>query len=96
MCHTSVSKGTLAAGATIKSDARIERCTKVAGDVAYTVTLGLNEFFAGTWTAPVWNPSQETDHGIRCHGPDVPTQKVRKCNQQGHMECLMCHSDHTA
>lgn len=72
------------------------RYAKVAGEVAYTVTLGLNEFFAGTWTAPVWKPSQETEHCIRCHGPDVPTQKVRKWNQQGHMECLMCRSDHTA
>jgi len=95
LCHTSVSKWALAAGATIKSDAKIERCAKVAGEVAYTVTQALNEFFAGNWTPPVWKPSKEIEHCIKCHGPDVPTQKVRKWNQQGHMECLMCHSDHT-
>ncbi len=96
LCHTSVSKWALEAGATIKSDAKIERCAKVAGEVVYTVTLALNEFFDGKWVAPVWKPSPETEHCIKCHGPDVPTQKVRKWNQQGHMECLMCHTDHTA
>jgi hypothetical protein len=96
LCHTSVSKWALEAGATIKSDAKIERCAKVAGEVVYTVTLALNEFFDGKWVAPVWKPSPEIEHCIKCHGPEVPTQKVRKWNQQGHMECLMCHTDHTA
>ena len=40
--------------------------------------------------------SEDTEHCVRCHGPDVPPQKARKWNQQGHMECLMCHEDHTA
>jgi hypothetical protein len=31
----------------------------------------------------------------RCHGPDTPTQKAKRWNQQGHMDCLMCHTDHT-
>ena len=96
LCHTSVSKWALAAGATIKSDAKIERCAKVAGEVAYTVTLALNQFFEGKWTPPVWKPSKEVEHCVRCHGPDTATQKARKWNQQGHMECVMCHADHTA
>jgi hypothetical protein len=25
----------------------------------------------------------------------VPAQKAMRWNQQGHMECVMCHSDHT-
>ena len=34
------------------------------------------------------------EHCIRCHGPATETQRARKWNQQGHMECLMCHEDH--
>jgi len=96
LCHTSVSKWTLAAGATIKSDAKIERCAKVAGEVAYTTVLALNQYFEGQWVPPVWKPSKETEHCVRCHGPDTAAKKARKWNQQGHMECLMCHPDHTA
>ena len=96
LCHTSVSKWALEAKATIDSEAKIERCAKVAGEVVYTVTLALNEFFDGKWVAPVWKPSPEAEHCIGCHGPRIPTQKVRKWNQQGHMECMMCHDDHTA
>jgi hypothetical protein len=95
LCHISVSKWTVAAGATIKSDAKIERCAKVAGEVAYTVTLALNEYFEGKWTPPVWKPSAGTEHCVSCHGPDLAAQKAAKWNQQGHMECGMCHSDHT-
>jgi hypothetical protein len=94
LCHTSVSKWVMAAGATIKSDAKIERCAKVAGEVAYTVTNALNEYFAGNWVPPAWKPSPETEHCVRCHGPDLPLQKAREWNQQGHMECLMCHTEH--
>jgi hypothetical protein len=96
LCHVSVSKWSLAAGETIHKGGKIERCAKVAGEVAYTVTLALNEYFAGSWTAPVWKPSEEIEHCVRCHGPDLPGQKARRWNQQGHMECLMCHTDHTA
>jgi hypothetical protein len=95
LCHISVSKWTVTAGATIKSDAKIERCAKVAGEVAYTVTLALNEYFDGKWTPPVWKPVKGVEHCISCHGPDVPPQKAMSWNQQGHMDCVMCHSDHT-
>ena len=84
------------AGAQVKDDAKIERCAKVAGEVAYTVTMALNEYFAGRWVAPAWKPSEGTAHCVKCHGPSTETQKARKWNQQGHNECLMCHTDHTA
>jgi hypothetical protein len=97
LCHISVSKWTMAAGATIKSDAKIERCAKVAGEVAYTVTLALNEYFDGKWKPPVWKPAKEIWHCVGCHGPDtaLAPQKAMKWNQQGHMECVTCHADHT-
>jgi hypothetical protein len=96
LCHASVSKWVMAAGATISSDDKIERCAKVAGEVAYTVTRALNDYFAGTWNAPAWAPSATTEHCVRCHGPSTATQKSKRWNQQGHLECLSCHEDHTA
>jgi hypothetical protein len=95
LCHTSVSKWAVTAGATIKSDAKIERCAKVAGEVAYTVANAMNEYFDGKWAPPVWKPSSEVEHCVSCHGPDTAKQKARKWNQQGHMDCVMCHTDHT-
>lgn len=96
LCHTSVSKWAIEAGANIGTPEKIERCAKVAGEVAYTVTLALNDFFAGTWVAPAWNPSDEIAHCVSCHGPATATKKARRWNQQGHMECVMCHEDHTS
>ena len=75
-------------------DARLN-AGRAATDIG-DFTTALNEFFDGKWVAPVWSPSPEIQHCIKCHGPDIPTQKARKWNQQGHMECLMCHEDHTA
>jgi len=95
LCHTSVSKWTLTAGTEVTSQAKIERCSKVAGEVAYIATLALNEYFAGKWTPPVWKPSKGIEHCISCHGPDNMEHSDGMNNQQGHMECLMCHGDHT-
>jgi hypothetical protein len=95
LCHTSVSKWVVAAGATAKSDGKIERCAKVAGEVVYVTTLALNEFFDGKWTPPLWKPAKGVEHCVTCHGPDTAGQKAVKWNQQGHMDCLMCHRDHT-
>ena len=95
LCHTSVSKWTLTAGTEVTSKAKIERCSKVAGEVAYIATLALNEYFAGKWTPPVWKPSKGIEHCISCHGPDNMEHSDGMNNQQGHMECLMCHGDHT-
>ncbi len=96
LCHTSVSKWTLAAGAEVTSKAKKERCAKVTGEVVYTVTLAMNEYFDGKWSPPVWKPSAEIEHCVRCHGPDDMWQTKEGMNhQQGHMECRMCHADHT-
>jgi Putative redox-active protein (C_GCAxxG_C_C) len=95
LCHTSLSAWAMAAEENIRSDAKKERCAKVAGEVVYTVTHYLNEFFEGKWTPAVWTPSPETEHCVRCHGPDTATHRADMWDQQGHMECLMCHTDHT-
>jgi len=96
LCHTSVSKWTLTAGTKVTSKEKKDRCAKVAGEVVYTVTTALNEYFDGKWTPPAWKPSKGIEHCLSCHGPDNMEQSTEGMNnQQGHMECLMCHKDHT-
>jgi hypothetical protein len=96
LCHTSVSKWTLAAGAQITSKEKYERCAKVAGEVVYTVVHYLNEYFEGRWKPAKWTPSKEIAHCIECHGPEgFPKYTDGMNQQQGHMECLLCHTDHT-
>ena len=96
LCHTSVSSWTLAAGEEVTSQAKIERCSKLCGEVVYTVVLALNEYFEGRWIPPVWKPSEQIEHCVACHGPDTIGHESDGMNQQqGHMECLMCHGDHT-
>ncbi len=35
-------------------------------------------------------------HCIECHGPEGFLEYTDGMNQQqGHMECLLCHTDHT-
>ena len=96
LCHTSVSKWTMAAGEKVTSKAKKERCAKVAGEVAYVTTLALNEYFDGKWIPPAWKPSKEIEHCVQCHGPDDMFEPKEGMNhQQGHMECRMCHDDHS-
>ena len=96
LCHTSVSMWAMAAKAEISSTAKKERCAKVCGEVVYTVVLAMNEYFAGRWTPPSWEPSEEIRHCLECHGPDDMWHTKPGLNhQQGHMECMMCHDDHT-
>ena len=96
LCHTSLTKWMVASGATVTSNEKLERCAKVAGEVVYVTTEALNEYFAGNWTPPLWEPSDETEHCVACHGPDDMFHTKTSSNaQQGHMECLLCHDDHT-
>ena len=95
LCHTSVSKWTLVAGKQVTSKEKYERCAKVAGEVVYTVTHYLNEYFEGRWKPAKWEPSKAITHCIECHGPDGFLHYKDGMNQQqGHMECLLCHVDH--
>jgi hypothetical protein len=96
LCHTSVSKWTLAAGATVKSKEKKERCAKVAGEVVYVTVDHLNLHSEGKWAPTKWTPKPEVAHCIDCHGPDDMEQSLDGMNhQQGHMDCNLCHGDHT-
>ena len=96
LCHTSVSKWAMTAGVKVDSKQKKERCAKVAGEVVYQVVSHLNDYFDGTWTPPKWSPKPEIAHCWGCHGSDAMFYKKESLNsQQGHMDCLMCHQDHT-
>ena len=96
LCHTSVSTWAMAAGVKTDSKPKKERCAKVSGEVVYQVVSHLNEYFDGTWTPPKWTPKPEVEHCWNCHSSDDMFYKtVTPHSQQGHMDCLLCHQDHT-
>jgi len=96
LCHISVSKWTLAAGAHVTSKEKKERCAKVTGEIVYALTSDLNDYFAGKWTPPLWTPSKEIEHCVKCHRSDDMAHSMDGlASQQGQMECLLCHDDTT-
>jgi len=96
LCHSSVTSWTMAAGTEVTSREKYERCAKVTGEVVYTVSHYLNEYFAGRWKPAKWEPSETIAHCVECHGPEsYPDYSEGMNHQQGHMECLLCHEDHT-
>jgi len=79
----------------LTSKEKYERCAKVAGEVVYTVTHYLNEYFEGRWKPAKWESSKAITSCIECHGPEeFPNYKDGMNHQQGHMEYLPCHVDH--
>jgi hypothetical protein len=95
LCHTSVTKWTVAAGAEVTSKEKYERCAKTAAEVVYTVVYYLNEYFDGKWKPAKWTPSASIAECLSCHGPETYGRYADGMNnQQGHMECLECHQDH--
>jgi hypothetical protein len=63
----------------------------VDGDVTIS-----NEYFDGKWKPVKWTPSEKIAHCVQCHGPETfPDYTDGMNQQQGHMECLLCHADHT-
>jgi len=96
LCHTSVSKWTLAAGKQVTSKEKKERCAKVTGEVVYTTVHYFNLHTEGKWQPTKWTPKNEFSHCIDCHGPDDMWHTKDGMNhQQGHMDCNICHQDHT-
>ena len=96
LCHTSVSKWAMAAGVKTSSKEKKDRCAKVSGEVAYQVVSHLNDYSEGKWTPPKWSPKPEFQHCWNCHASDdMLHSKMMPSSQQGHMECPLCHRDHT-
>ena len=89
-----VSSWATAAEEEVTSDAKKERCAKVSGEVVYTVVDRLNEHSAGRWDPPAWQPAEGYAKCVKCHGPNNALHPKTPMNeQQGHMDCLMCHVD---
>lgn len=93
LCHTSVSQWALAAGTQVTSKEKKERCAKVTGEVVYWTVDHLNRFSEGTWKPAKWVAAKEFAHCVGCHGPEGDAGAMN--HQQGHMDCLLCHGDHT-
>jgi hypothetical protein len=89
LCHTSVSSWVMESGVSINSPEKVQRCSKVAAEVVYQVVQAINDYYNKKWTAAAFNPKKEVEHCISCHGTKGAN------NQQGQMECVLCHDDHT-
>jgi len=92
LCHVSVSTWVNANDpkARVNEPEKAERCAKVTGDTAAHMAQLLNDnlesSFAVTYAAP-----EAMAHCMSCHqGKDSMLD-----NQQGKMNCLSCHDDHT-
>ncbi|WP_040378578.1 C-GCAxxG-C-C family protein [Dethiobacter alkaliphilus] len=90
LCHISVSTWANAAGATVNSDEKADRCAKLSGDTAAYAAQLLNDALENNF-APAFTVSDEYSHCMDCHtGKDSVFD-----NQQGKMSCTSCHDDHT-
>ncbi|PKM80170.1 MAG: split soret cytochrome c precursor [Firmicutes bacterium HGW-Firmicutes-14] len=90
LCHVSVSTWANKAGARINEEAKKERCAKLTGDTAAHVAEMLNMALEGKFAAAYAVPG-EFDHCMKCH----QGEKSQLDNQQGKMNCISCHDDHT-
>ena len=85
LCHVSVTKWCKTSGFGSKSPQRVERCRRLAADVAAKTAELLNKALAGKGV-PLWSPSKSVKGCLKCHGPKGEVKDVF-----GKMECLMCH-----
>lgn len=90
LCHISVSKWAVKAGARIHEAQKKDRCAKVTGDTAARAAELLNQALEGKITLAYKVP-QEFSHCMSCH----QSAKSLLDNEQGKMNCMLCHDDHT-
>mgnify|MGYP001819663735 FL=1 len=86
LCHVSSSTWVLAAGNSIGSKERKDRCSKVAGRVAMQTVMMLNDYSEGKFVAAAPPVPEHTASCLECHGPEAED------NQQGRMNCNLCHT----
>ncbi len=90
LCHVSVSTWANAADARINEKAKKERCAKLSGDTAAHAAELLNAALEQKF-APAFKVSNEYSHCMACH----QGEKSLLDNEQGKMNCIDCHDDHT-
>lgn len=94
LCHISVSVWANKAGVSASSPEKMDRCAKVSGDTAAKVVEMLNEYWARGGKLDfiaAWEPKAEFAHCAGCHTLNNASPKT----QQGKMNCITCHDDHT-
>lgn len=90
LCHVSVSTWCDAANAKVNSDEKKDRCAKLSGDTAAYVAQQLNDMLD---KMPISKIAASADYAscMGCH-----TGKTSLLdNEQGKMNCVSCHDDHT-
>lgn len=85
VCHISVGRWMRAADESFLSDARAERCARVAADIAMKTAQMLNEWADGKYTPkhkPLYNVAANgitsQNNCTDCHGNDVPAAEKYK------------------
>jgi hypothetical protein len=92
LCHVSVSQWSLAAGATVTSKQKKDRCAKVSGEVVYQLVSMLNHYADGDYTPRHYPFKEENETCLVCHGvDDMWHSRDGMNNQQGKMACIHCH-----
>lgn len=90
LCHVSVSTWCKAAKKKVTDPERLDRCAKLTGDVAAKAVELLNLQADGKFVAS-YKPSELFAGCMGCHwGKDSLLN-----NEQGKMNCVQCHTDHT-
>lgn len=90
LCHVSVSTWADKANAKINEALKKDRCAKVTGDTAARAAEMLNQALDGKFAA-LYAVPEEFKHCMQCHQGEKSTLD----NQQGKMNCTLCHDDHT-
>lgn len=92
LCHVSVSQWTLAAGATVSSKEKKDRCAKVTGEVVYQAVSMLNRYAEHRYEPRQYPFAEDNAACLGCHGAaDMWHEKDGMNNQQGKMDCIHCH-----
>lgn len=87
LCHASNTNWGKETGFKINSDERKERCRRLTGDVAFRVTLVLNEYFSNTYTTS-GHENDNISTCLTCHG-----DAGKLANTSGKMGCTTCHTE---
>ena len=87
LCHVSISNWVNKSGQKATGDKRVERCRRLTGDVAYRVTVILNEYFNNTYVT-VGHDNQTVGECMTCHG-----DRGKLNDTFGKMDCSSCHTE---
>jgi hypothetical protein len=87
LCHASTTNWAKAAGYSVKSDQRKERCRRLTADVAAQITMILNDYFNNTYVTND-HDNETVRKCMTCHG-----KKGKLGNTGGMMSCTSCHTE---